>query len=190
MGINKRILSIFKIALMVWGAISLLFVCLLVGTLGYLQTFGNHPRIDTATTHDVTFVLNWCGLGESRIQRLIHSYQSPRSFTGDYLDAYAIKINKVDLSELSQKSDNMGGQWHQWYRGDQMPPVVAAAIDYIAADLGSNEVSWFPKPEELRSEKIYVYPWTISFHEARATAAELIFVRPSDNMIFFMGSKT
>ena len=142
--------------------------------------------LDTASIHGVRFVLNWCGLGDDRIEKVVHSYVSPRSFPGDHLDAYAIKISHLDISEL-QASDDFRDS--NWYRGDQAPPILDDAIDFVGSWLGQDKIPWFPKEDDLRSENYYVYPWSINTHGIRPTAVELIFVRPSDNMVFYFSSK-
>jgi hypothetical protein len=178
---------IFRVLLLVWGGLSLAATISVAAYVGYQLKFGNQPKANSTSPQDVRFVLNWCRLGDNRIKQVIHSYESSRSFTGDYLDAYAIKISHVDTSELKPpENESRSG----WYRCDQLPPVVSAALDYVAGYSGWEQISWFPKPAELRSHNFYVYPWSIYFHGVDATAAELIFVRPSDNMVFYIGSKT
>jgi hypothetical protein len=184
---KARILATLRNLLLIWGVVSLAATIGLGAFVVFQFGPGNREQVDTASTHDVRFVLNWCRLGEERIEKVIHSYVSPRSFTGDYLDAYAIKISRLEVSELAATTSETSGRW---YRGDQLPPVVNDAIEFFGAWLGSDEIRWFPKEAELRSKNVYVYPWAIYTHEVRPTAVELIFVRPSDNMVFYFGSKT
>jgi hypothetical protein len=146
----------------------------------------SHDKIDLASPKDVRFVLNWCELGDQKIEKVLHSYVSARSFTGDHLDAYAIKISRIDISELTSKTDNVSGRW---YRGDHLPKVLDEAIAFVGI-YRSEIASWFPTEAELRSAEFYVYPGSIYFHGVTPTAAELIFVRPSDQMIYYIGSKT
>jgi hypothetical protein len=56
--------------------------------------------------------------------------------------------------------------------------------------LGSDEIPWFPKEPELRSNEIYVYPWSIYYYGTKPTEAEIIFVRPKDKMLFYFSGKT
>ena len=153
----------------------------------YQLLVNDRNRADSASPKDVRYVLNWCGLGEQRTEKVVHSYVSSRSFTGDYLDAYAIKISHVEVSELTQQSNHFG---RRWYRCDQLPPVLNDALTFVAGWFHGDEIPWFPDQAQLRSSEFYVYPWTIFYHGLHPTAAELIFIRPSDNMIFFIGSKT
>jgi len=172
-------------ALVAWGALSLLSVIAFAGYLAYHYSRGHHVEIDTATTKDVRFVLNWCGLGEDRIEKVVHSYVTSRNVTGDHVDAYAIKISNVELKELTAREDDFGEGWH---RADTVPPVLNDAIAFMGTWL--HQVSWFPSEAELRTSDYYVYPWSIYTQGVRPTATELIFVRPRDNMVFYFSGKT
>lgn len=183
----KRLLTLAKWSLLVWGGTSLVATLAIVGLITYQLSFGNRDETDKVSPHDVRFVLNWCNLGDSRIEKVIHSHVSARSFTGDHLDAYAIKITNVTLEELTANTDEFRGRW---YRGDQLPKVLDDAVSFVGGWLGSGEIAWFPKEAELRSSEIYVYPWSIYCHGVRPSAAEIIFVRPKDKMVFFFSGKT
>lgn len=167
--------AISKSILAVWGAISLVG-----GLVIYEGTLGNRPADNLASPHDVRFVLNWCRLGENRIQKVLHSHVSGRSLTGDHLDAYAIKISHITLGELTgaAKSDEA-----HWYRGDQLPKTLDDAVAFAGPWL--HEVPWFPRETELRSGDYYVYPWSVDYHGMRPRAAALVFIRPADKMVFY-----
>lgn len=178
---NTRILAIVRWTLIIWGGLSLIGVVAIATS----AALWNRDRIDTATTHDVRFVLNWCELGEQRIEKVVHSHVSSRPFTGDHLDAYAVKISHIELAELTAKADPAR---RRWYRGDQLPDVVGDAVGFVGPWL--HELPWFPSELELRSSEFYVYPWSIYYQGVRPTAAELIFIRPSDRMVFYFGAKS
>lgn len=152
--------------------------------IAYRMGPGNVEKTDFADKQDVRFVLNWCGLGDERIEKVIHSYRSARSFTGDHLDAYAIRISHVDVTELTRNQFGSG-----WYRGDQVEGVIKDALDYVAGWLHEDGISWFPKAGEIRSSDLYVYPQSIYCHGVRPSAVELIFIRPKDKMVFFISIK-
>jgi len=147
---------------------------------------GNQPSSALASPQDVRFVLNWCHLGESRIEEVLHSYKSARSLTGDHLDAYAIRISHVDISELKKDQDAFG---QRWQRGDQAQGVVNNAIEFVTGWLDRDAISWFLTPEDIRSDQIYIFPWSTTFLGTRATSAQLIFIRPKDKMIFYISCK-
>ena len=181
----KRIRLVGKWLFLVWGGFSLVCAIGLGGFLAYQVTYGNRDKIDTATNHDIRFVLNLCELGEKRIVKVVHSYISSRSLTGDHLDAYAIQISHVELAELTQVKPvfNSG-----WYRGDQLPEMVKRSVDFVGG--WHHEIPWFPTQSELESSEIYVYHLSAYFRGSRPTAVELIFVRPRDRMVFYFGGKS
>ena len=145
----------------------------------------NRTKTDKASGQDVRFVLNWCNLGDNRIEKVVHSHVSARSFTGDHLDAYAIKINNVTVEELTAHTNDVSGRW---YRGDQLPKVLDDAVGFAGGWL--HEIPWFPSETELRSGEFYVYPWSIYCHGVEPSAAKIIFVRPKDKMVFYFDGET
>jgi len=172
--------------LMFWGGVSFVAVVFLFGLFAVSVGTSDYDSVDRATVQDVRFVLNWCSLGDERIEKVVHSFTSSRGFTGDHLDAYAIKISHVSVEELGTRKDN----WERFYRGDQLPPILNEAVEFTGAWLKHDRLSWFPTVEEIRSEQIYVYPWRIRFHGISVEGTELIFVRPSDNMVFYFSCET
>src|SRR5262245_6955484 len=173
---KARLIAIGRWFLLIWGAISL------VGTLAFvgLCAYQFHEENDKASTKSVSFVLNWCELGDERIKRVVHSHVSGQALQGDHLDAYAIEITHVEVAELTRETDD--SRTH-WYRGDRMPPIVGNAV--ALADPGQ-EASWFPRTDELRSSEFYIYPWSMRLHGVEITAADLIFVRPSERMVYYL----
>jgi hypothetical protein len=182
---KSRIRTFFKWLLLIWGGFSLSSAIVLGTFVAYQLGVANRVKDDTTSPRDVRFVLNWCGLGERRIKQVIHSHVSARSFTGDHLDAYAIKISQVDEADLASKSNESS---IRWYRGDQLPQIIDETVRFVSAF--HHEIPWFPTEAELRSSSIHVYPQSIYLHGGRPTSAELIFVRPSDKMVFYFGGKT
>lgn len=184
---KKNILKVLQWVLMALGGIALTAIVGIIIFLSLRIGPGNRTRIDTASTRDVRFVLNWCELGEGRIEKVVHSYVSKRSLTGDHLDTYAIKISHVSLAELSKLDINPRAHW---YRGDQLPKVLDDAVKFSGMWFTKKEIAWFPSETEIRSNKYFVYPWKIEYFGMEPSWAQLIFIRPSDNMIFYFSAKT
>jgi hypothetical protein len=180
----KKIWPVFRWIFVAWGALTLLGTLIFGCIIGYSLISNSQSSGKTASKRDVRYVLNWCGLGDQRIEEVMHSYVSSRSFTGDHLDAHAIRISHVDLSELTRKDDSQ----KIWYRCDQVDGLMEDTLVFVRGWLGA-EIPWFPSYEELRSGDMYVYPWSIYTHGTKPSAVELIFIRPKDNMIFYFGCK-
>jgi len=180
----KRLFVIGKWFLIVWGLLSFVATVLFAGFVAFRLGPGNQDTKKTASKRDVRFILNWCNLGDNRIEEVVHSYRSSRSFTGDHLDADAIRISHVDAAELNKDDFGSG-----WVRCDQAEGVLKDAIEFVEGWLHEDNISWFPKADELNSSEMYVYSWSIYCHGTRPTAVQLIFVRPKDKMVFYIDTK-
>jgi hypothetical protein len=178
--LRAGVFKFIKWFLLIWGGLSLAIALVLGAIILYQLGLPNRGKDDSASPHDVRFVLNWCRLGDQRIVQVVHSHVSAPSFTPDHLNAFAIKISHVDESDFTPKTDDPTGRW---YRGDQLPPVLDAAVKFVTG--WHQEIPWFPSEAELRSSEFYVYPWSIYYHGVDPNAAELIFVRKSDKMVFY-----
>ena len=181
-----RIPNIIKNVFAIWGAVSFLAILLIGGYVGYKIGPGNTDRTNKATAKDVRFVLNWCELGEKRFKNIIHSFESSRSLTGDHYNAYELRISHVDLGVL-KKTDDMSTQW---IRGDKVSPVLKDAISLVSTFRNDQTKKWFPATQELLSKKFYVYAWRTVLHGAQTTSAQLIFIRPADDTVFYASVKT
>jgi hypothetical protein len=179
---RSQLFAIARLALLIWGALSLACVLVLAGVMVWQ---GNQLRVDRASPKDVRFVLNWCELGEDRIDKVLHSYVSGQSITGDHLEAYAIRVTHLDRTELATAAEENALQ--SWYRGDRLPPMLAEVVRNPATSSG--EIPWFPSEAELRSANTYVYPWRLLYHGLRLDGVDLIVARPADRTIFYYSSK-
>jgi hypothetical protein len=165
----------------VYHRIASALLCLVgVATLG--GALACRARSGHADRHDVRFVLNWCELGDERVEEVVESYQSARNITGDHLDAYAISISHVDEEELLAAADP------GWTRGDELEGVLDDAVSFAGLWPAEDRIPWFPDESELRSDEFYVHPWSISYHGLHVDAVKLIFVRPRDSMVFYISA--
>jgi hypothetical protein len=169
--------------LTIWGGISLIGLILIVSYLTYSMTIGNKTENDKATKSDVRFVLNWCELGDDRIENVVRSYTSARSFTGDHVDVYSIKISHISMDELKKTNYGVG----HWYRCDTIPEILDGAISL--AGRFQDETDWFPKEETLRTKGFYVYPVNIYCNGTSPIGTQLIFINPKDKMVYYIDVK-
>jgi len=175
----KWMWKIFKWFLIVWGAVCLLAVLLFLGCI----FFPDRPVTKPVSKKNVEFVLNGCNLGDRRIEEVVHSYMSTRSFTGDHLDGHAIRVSHLDASELVDLGEGNG-----WYRGDTLSGVAQLAVDYTAGCL--HEMPWFPTIGKIRSSSMYVYVVSITSFDVNGRqqvhTMQVIFASPDDKMIYYL----
>ncbi len=184
----KKILIIAKWFLLIWGGLSFLGLLIFGGIIAYQFGPGNKDRVGFASKKDIQFILIRGGLGAQKVEKIVKSYASSRSFTGDHLDAFAFKINNVSVAELiNEKKDKYDIHWH---RGDQLPEIIDNALSFLSASFSTKEIQWFPTESELRSDGFFCCVDTIYYSRERPIGASLIFVRPSDKMVFYISQKT
>ena len=184
----KKILSIVKWFLLIWGGLSLIGLIAFGGIIAYQFGPGNKDSVNFASKKDVEFILIKCGLGEQELKKIINSYASSRSFTGDHLDAFALKVNNISINELINKTqDKYDSHWH---RGDKLPGIIDDALSFLAASFSNTDIHWFPNESELRSDKYYICIDTLYYSGERPICASLIFLRPADKMVFYISEKT
>ena len=170
-----------KNILAVWGAISGLLLLIAISFFSYKWQFGNKTQIGSATIADVRFVLNWSRLGGDGIKSVLNSYESSRSLTGDHLDAYEILTNGISVDDLQDQD--------VWRRGDNLDGVLEQGVELVSSFVRSDNLDWFPTDETIRSDQIYIYSWSILFHNRKATAAKIIFAKPSENKVYYASVK-
>ena len=165
------------------GAGAVIFVTITMISAFYYATGDRTANRTIVDKKDVRFVLNWSRLGEERIKSVKHSYISERSLTGDHIDAHAIEITGVSIDELVNQKGI------KWTRGDRVKGVFKEAIEFASSFVELDKLAWFPSKEQLSSDKIYVYPWAVMLHGKHVTSTQLIFVAPSENMIYYVSVK-
>ena len=170
----------------VWGMFSFLAVLFFGVLIFYSLTLGTRSASKDAAKQDVRFVLNNCKLGDARIEKIVHSRVSGRSFTGDHLDAHAIRVTHLDASELV--FDNKYGRANGWYRGDELTGFPDAVVGFVASWLW--DIPWFPTVEEIRSPSTYVWIVSTRTSGTRPHAVQVIFAMPEKKMIYWFSAKS
>jgi len=182
----EKLWNAVKVLVFIWGALALLGALGALVFFSYSMTIGNCTLVDKASVDDAAHILNWCELDPQRIESISHSYISKRSFTGDHLDVFAVKMKSIPQKDLdSGKFDSTKG----WYRGDRLPREVAMTVDLLGEWTANDTIKWFPTAKELRSKDVYVYPVMIHLWNMKPTATDIVFLRPQDNMLFYASFK-
>ena len=113
---------------------------------------------------------------------MIKSYESARWFTGDHLDAYAIKITDISISELSST------QTGKWYQVDSLPEILDDAVSLIGEG-GNMKYLGFLQKRNYGMMSFYVYPWSIYCHGVKPSSVQLIFLKPDEKMVYYISVK-
>ena len=162
-------------------------VVLVLALLIYYELGGEKTdTIDGASMRSIEHVLNAAGFGVDRLGKVVGSFESSTLFTGDGCDMYAMQLTHVSEDELL--ADSFGDRKRPFYRGDHLPQNLDKALEFCNMFSGGNNHVALPL-DELRSTELYTYAVSIDTFDNRAYGAELIFVRPSDRMLYFYYGK-
>lgn len=178
-------MKIFRIALQIIGALALIaVVAFAVMVFPWFRPSG--PKINHVTPDKAMFVLNWGQIGDkSKIQRVIHSYESPRSFTGDGIDAYCLQIDRFP-EEILRK----GNSGHEvWVKPPIDDALFLGALETATMMAHSDNLAWFPSAESLNSKRFYLNFWTIVAHNHMVTTVQLIAYDREERKIYYADAK-
>jgi hypothetical protein len=121
--------TIGRFAWNAWAGVSLVALVALVGVGARAFWANRGPKVDESGPDDVRFVLNWANLSSAHIDVVEHSYLSPRSLTGDHLDAYAMRVVGVS-EETFHAVDEVNGA--RWALGPTSDATLRGAIELVA----------------------------------------------------------
>ena len=182
----KKVKTIAKWFFLIFGVVSFIGAVALGGILVYSIGPGNKNRSEFASKKDVRFILNRCNLGDKQVEEVVHSYESSRSFTGDHLDAYALRISDISIDELTTEADCPRSHW---CRSDKATGIVADALDFMQGWVPSDEASWFPSMEQIRTDQFYAYTLGIYYPGNKPNSVSLILINPKSKMVYYFSGK-
>ncbi len=172
--------------LMIWGAIAMLGSLALGGYMAWQIGPANREKIDRAGVRDVSHVLDWVQLGGARIERILHSYESPRSPAGNHVDVFALRLKYLTTEELSRPATAAAIRWQN---GDSLPPLTQQALEFLRTKVNSETLPWFPSLDEMRSAGFHIYPWRIESRGDKILSAQLVLARPADRTLYYFDSR-
>jgi hypothetical protein len=138
----KKALKWIRVGLEIIGAATLVFL-LIVG-ISIIQQATN--KVNRAKPQDVSLILNAGDISTNQELKVIASYESSRSFTGDHLDYYCIEMSKFEVADRAK---------NRWHDGPEENPILAEAPDLGVND-AHQENSRFPSPEEANSKDMKI----------------------------------
>ena len=179
--------TIGRVAWNAWAAVSLLALLALAGFGAKAYWTNQQADVDESGPDDVRFVINWANLSSARVDAVEHSHVSPRSLTGDHMDAYAIRISGVPPDAFPLED---GPTAVRWADGSAADATLREAIGLVASCASGERLDWFPRGDQLESARFLVTPWSVVVHLFRVTSAQLIFYDRQGGLLYYASCKT
>ena len=151
-----------------------------LGVFAWLLHRETSEHVNAAGKSDVLFVLNSGDIRTDQDIKVIGSYRSPHSFTGDHLDSFCIQISKFELSNGTEK---------YWSERPEADPVLVNALELGVND-AHDHASCFPTFAGVNSDAIKVRFLSVVVHDRQATAADIILYAPKTKMLYYLSFKT
>ncbi len=169
----KKILAIVLRTLMICVALFVIFTIILIGTVYYQvtdRTVGNDDQ-------HVRFVLDWFGLDDDYEVKIEHSYKSAGSWSGDWTKSFAIKLGKIEESEII-KMDGV-------IRGDKVTQLIRDEMEMVLRFVNHGKMTWFPKNEQILSSGFYIFPVSMVLNDRFGGTKHIMLIRPVDKMVYY-----
>jgi hypothetical protein len=167
-----------RVGLDVIGAASLLLAVGFGASIIYSSM--SSGKENKATRKDVLFILNSGGISTDQDYKIISSYQSPRSFTGDHIDYFCIELPKFEVT---------GPLTKEWHDGPENDPLLAEALK-MAIDDAHQRGGGVPSIEEANSAAIKVMFPLVVLRDRHVNEVEILLYDPQKKMLFYVSSKT
>jgi hypothetical protein len=165
-----------RLALEVVGGLAL--VMLAVVGASVVWQFRQSDRINAATKRDARFILNWAGIPTDEDYKVVASYQSSRSFTGDHFDAFCIDLPKFEETKKTNLRE-----------GPETNPLLAEALAF-GLNSAHDRVSCIPSPEAANSKAMRIMFSSVLLHDRYPTAADIIVYDPAQKKLYYVSYKT
>jgi hypothetical protein len=166
----------WKVALHFHAAIGLLaLIGLVIGAFVLSREISQEDRKDFANKSDVLFVFAWAELPPEQQVKIVGSFSSRRSFTGDHLEAYCIRFSHADTD----------GKWVPW---KALEKPFGQAVEF-GLDFARQELSCIPSLHEVEAGGFLVKPYSLYFSHGHATGGDILLIDPATNSLYFVGFK-
>lgn len=172
----KTALKWIRIGLEIFGAASLIFLA----AVAVLIVQQSRDKVNKARPKDALFILNWGGITTNQNLKVIASYESSRSFTGDHLDYYCIELPKFEIADYAKD---------EWHDGPEKNAILAEALEQ-AVNAARQQGGCFPSEEEANSEGMKIMFWSVVVHGSNPTSADIILYDSNRKKLYYVSYKT
>jgi len=146
---------------------------------GWTVYSGMSESFNKATPKDSLFILNWGGISTNQNFKVIASYQSKRSFTGDHVDYYCIDLPKFEVADI---------QKNEWHDGPEENPLLAEALE-LALNTASHS-NCLPSVEKANSKAMKIKFVSVALNDRFPTAADIILYDTESGRLYYVSFKT
>jgi len=171
----KRALKWIRVVLEVVGAASLIF--LTVAAVLIVQQ--SRDRVNKAGRKDVLLILTRSGIPTNQDFKLIASYESSTTFTGDHLDYYCMELSKFEVADWRKD---------EWHDGPEKNPIFAEALKE-GVDEAHQENNCFPSPEEANSETMKIMFGDVLVDSLHPISADITLYDPKTKKLYYVSYK-
>lgn len=169
-----------RLGLQTVGALSLLLLAAAAVAVALGIYSGTSEKFNKATRKDSLFILNWGGISTNQDFKVVASYQSPRSLTGDHLDYYCIELPKFEVADAEK---------NEWQDGPENNPLLAEALELAANDARMHG-DCFPAAGQVNSEAMKIMFVSVTLHDREPTAADIILYDTQNRKLYYVSFKT
>jgi hypothetical protein len=171
----KVALKWVRVGLEIIGAASLIFLV----TLGVSIIQQSREKINKAKPKDVLFILNASEIPTNQNLKVLASYESSRSFTGDHLDYYCIVLPRFEIADRAK---------NYWHDGPEENPVLAEALEQGANDAHQGN-GCFPPPEEANSGNMKIKFGDVDVIDRHPNSADITLYDPKNSKLYYVSYK-
>jgi hypothetical protein len=169
-----------RLILQIVGALSLALFVIAAVVIGWDAYTAMSEHINKATPRDTLFILNWGGIPTNQNYKVIGSYQSRRSFTGDHLDYYCIELPKFEVADE---------QKNQWHDGPEENPLLAEALE-LAVSNAHVDLPCFPPFEQVNSKAMKIKFENVTLHDGFPEGVDIILYDTERRMLYYVSFMT
>jgi hypothetical protein len=172
------VLRWFRVALLVWGALTLVGVAAMAFLILAVESEYDHPAPTAEELARMHVERLW---NTDRLFVALVGQHETSAFAaaGGRLRVTAVRLGRDPLSDVGIVPRTFGDAAR---RGPS--PLDAVAISHLASRLELPGPAWLPSASELRSNHMQVLVWDLSAGLGDVDATTLYALRPSDHMLF------
>lgn len=130
---------------------------------------------------DAVFVLNWAEMKPAQNWSLIDANKSARNMTGDHADHYCIQLEDAAVDPSPHES---------WRFGPEPDEKLSEALDLAIQLAASEGAGCIPSFELANSNQTMIRFWSVTLHDRRPTAAQVLLLHPASKRLFLISFKT